>query len=770
VTRNPYIIQNIIFRSLTAVAVLLLLFSRKGHITFAKTYLDKPLAAYGILIALSLVAALIYYPQWKTAYFVFWGKRMIFFVFNCLAVFYISFLMAKDSYYKKILIYALIATASISAFYAILQYTGHEFIWPQNLHHYGSRSVSTFGNPTFIASFEVVIIILCLWAFTGASTAPSAIVWAVIFSLNFFALLITQTRSSWAGAIVALVIYTVFALKKGLWKKMAAAFAVLFLVAWIFPKLAYNHDHPTVWSRLTVETRNISNLMESSGMTQRLLIWGASWRMFRQSPVFGHGWGSFEIRYPVEQGRMIAEKPEFGGLRTHANNSHSEILEQLSQLGIVGFFIFAAIWLVFFYRAGRAYFESGGLLVLACAAAAAGFMADNMLGVTLNFPMPVMAFWAICGIAVAESSRGEYIVSRKLKTALALKIILSALVIFFIKKQVDYFKGEMKYFNGFTRSRMGDIKRAAKDCLKSWRYYHWNTDNNYELGNCFMRLAKYDREEWATEWKKAGVEPWATRMEAAVWAYKEALKANPGYDEIYYNLAIAYQSMGEANEAEKNYREAASINPVSAEYFLALGNHFLRDEKTRDIKKAEEFYSRAFELKPDSPDIANNLAYVYMLKGDLRKSYELYKKALEINPAYDTAKRNLESLLPRLGIPVEKWRDKAIAAVKAENFAGALSLFRKIIDANPGDAGAAFYLGNCLTSLKRFDEAASVYERLVKFHPGEKNFATNLAKIYYMRGDRKKAVNFLEEISPNFPRDKDIDRLLNTFRGVGGNF
>lgn len=748
-TRNPYIIQNIIFRSLTAVAVLLLFFSKKGHITYAKTYLDKPLAAYGILISLSLVAALIYYPQWKTAYFVFWGKRMIFFVFNCLAVFYISFLMAKDSYYKKFLIYALVATASISAFYAIMQYTGHEFIWPQNLHHYGSRSVSTFGNPTFIASFEVVIIILCLWAFTGASTAPTAIVWAIIFSLNFFALLITQTRSSWAGAIVALGIYTIFALKKGLWKKMAAAFAVLFLVAWIFPKLAYNHDHPTVWSRLTVETGNISNLMKSSAVNQRFLIWGASFRMFKQSPILGHGWGSFEIRYPIEQGKIIAEKPEFGGLRTHANNSHNEMLEQLSQLGIVGFFLFSAIWLVFFYRTGRAYFESGGLLVLACAAAAAGFMVDNMLGVTLNFPMPVMAFWAICGIAVAESSRGEYIVSRKLKTALALKIVLAALVIFFIKKQADYFKGEMNYFNGFTRSRMGDIARAAEDCYKSWRYYHWNTDNNYELGNCYMRLGKYDR---------------------AVWAYSEALKANPGYDEIYYNLAIAYQSMGKADEAEKNYREAAAINPVSAEYWLALGNHFLRNEKTRDIKKAEEFYSRAFELKPDSPDIANNLAYVYMLKGDLRKSYELYKKALEINPAYETAKRNLESLLPRLGIPVEKWRDKAIAEVKAENFAGAMPLFRKIIDANPGDAGAAFYLGNCLTSLKRFDEAASVYERLVKFYPGEKNFAMNLAKIHYMRGDRKKAVDFLEKLSPNFPRDKDIERLLNTFRGVGGIF
>jgi len=748
VTRNPYIIQNIIFRSLTAVAVLLLLFSKKGHITFAKTYLDKPLAAYGILISLSLVAALIYYPQWKTAYFVFWGKRMIFFVFNCLAVFYISFLMAKDSYYKKILIYVLVATASISAFYAIMQYTGHEFIWPQNLHHYGSRSVSTFGNPNFIASFEVVIIILCLWGFSASVKALSTILWGLVFSLNVFALLITQTRSSWGGAGVALFIYFIFALKKGLWRKTTIAVFLLFLIAWVFPKLAYLKDQPSVFSRIT-SSANLSNSGDAASLNQRLLIWDASLRMIRRSPVLGHGWGSFEIRYPVEQGKIIAEKPEFGGMRTHANNSHNEILEQLSQLGIVGFFLFAAIWIVFFFRTSRAYFEGGSLLILACVASAAGFIADNMLNVTLNFPMPVMAFWAAVGIAVAESSRGEYIVSRKLKTALALKIISVALVIFFIKKQADYFKGEMDYFTGFTRSRMGDIARAAEDCLKSWRYYHWNTDNNYELGNCYMRLGKYDR---------------------AVWAYKEALKANPGYDEIYYNLAIAYQSMGKADEAEKNYREAAVINPVSAEYFLALGNHFLREEKARDIKKAEEFYSRAFELKPDSPDIVNNLAYVYMLKGDLRKSYELYKKAMEINPAYDTAKRNLESLLPRLGIPVEKWRDKAIAAVKAENFAGALPLFREIIDANPGDAGAAFYLGNCLTSLKRFDEAASVYERLVKFYPGEKNFATNLAKIYYMRGDRKKAVNFLEEISPNFPRDKDIDRLLNTFRGVGGHF
>lgn len=672
---------------------------------------------------------------------------MIFFLFNCLAVFYISFIMAKNSYYKKVLIYALVATASISAVYALMQYTGHEFIWPQNLHHYGSRSVSTFGNPTFIASFEIVIIMLCLWGFSASAATLPSILWAFVFSLNFFALLITQTRASWGGAGGALVVFLFFALKRGRWKKALSAIFLLFLTAWMFPKLAYNHDHPTVWSRLNVEISDISNLIKSSSANQRLLIWEASLRMFKQSPLLGHGWGSFEIRYPIEQGKIIAAKPELGGLRTHANNSHNEILEQLSQLGLVGFSLFVFIWAVFFYKTAKSYFAGGGWLLLACVCAVAGFMADNLLGVTLNFPMPVMAFWAAAGIAVAESSRGEWFVVRKSNMTLALKLIMAAFTVFFIKKQADYFKGEMSYFNGFTRSRMGDIAGAAQNCRRSWRYYPWNTDNNYELGNCYMRLKKYDK---------------------AVWAYKEALKANPGYDEIYYNLAIAYQSTGKLAEAEKNYITAASINPVSAEYLLALGNHYLRNEKTKDIKKAEDFYTRALALKPGSADIANNLAYVYMLKGDISKSYELYKKALEVNPAYETAKRNLQSILPKLGIPVEKWRKKALALVKKKDFAAAEPLFRKIEQADPGDTQAAFYRGNCLTSLRRFDEAAVVYERLVKFYPKEKNFVLNLAKIYYMKGNRKQALEFLTKVSSSFPGDKEIKRLINGFRRGGG--
>ncbi|PIU19062.1 MAG: hypothetical protein COT16_00240, partial [Elusimicrobia bacterium CG08_land_8_20_14_0_20_44_26] len=227
VTRNPYIIQNIIFRSLVFVSMILIIFSKKDCVLRVRTFLDTPLFVYGILIFLSLFVSLVKYPLWRTSYFVFWGKRIIFFIFNAVAVFYISFLMAKNKRFKKVLIYSLILTATISSLYAIMQYTGHEFIWPQNLHHYGSRSVSTFGNPNFLSAFEIVVVMLSLWLFFTAENFRATAISVFFTAVNFFALLITQTRSSWGGFAVAFVIFTAFSFKKIGAKKILSSVILL---------------------------------------------------------------------------------------------------------------------------------------------------------------------------------------------------------------------------------------------------------------------------------------------------------------------------------------------------------------------------------------------------------------------------------------------------------------------------------------------------------------------------------------------------------------
>ncbi|MCD6423257.1 MAG: hypothetical protein J7L42_03985 [Elusimicrobia bacterium] len=162
-TRNPYVIQNIVFRTFIFISFFLILFSKKNGFVFFKTFLNIPLFVYGIFITLSIIVSLVFYWQNRTPYLVFWGKRIMFYVFNSLLPFFISYTMAKYSEKtRKLLLYTFFLTATISSLYAILQYTGHEFIWPRNLHHYGSRSVSTFGNPNFLSSYLLVSIILLI--------------------------------------------------------------------------------------------------------------------------------------------------------------------------------------------------------------------------------------------------------------------------------------------------------------------------------------------------------------------------------------------------------------------------------------------------------------------------------------------------------------------------------------------------------------------------------------------------------------------------------
>jgi len=478
-----------------------------------------------------------------------------------------------------------------------------------------------------------------------------------------------------------------------------------------------------------------------SSVTQRLLIWGCALKMFKESPILGHGWGSFELKYPFKQGEILQKKPELSYLRTHANNAHNEIFEQISQLGILGFLLYCWIWFGFLKRSIKKVFKAENLLFLASFTAVLGFFADNLLNVTFNFPMPAYAFWIALGISVSFIDEGKGRVFKRSNLDMLAKAILIFIGIILVVGQIRYFLGEIYYFKGFTLSRRGLIKEAADNCLKSWKYYKYNTDNNYELGNCYMRLNK---------------------VKKAIWAYKQALKANHGYDEIYFNLAVSYENAGDFENAEKNFLMAVKINPVSYEYFLALGNFYIRSKKNFEL--AEKYYRKSLTLKPDSKDVLNNLGYLYLLKGDVERSYESYKKSLEVDPSYEPARKNIIIALNRMNVPIEKMKKEAKYFVNLKRWKRAEQIYREIVQYNPGDVEATFFLANCLIELKKFDEAIEIYEKLIKFFPQELNFRTNLAKVYIMRGEKQKAQEVLETALEKFPDNDEIKKLLRVVR------
>jgi len=734
------VIQNVIFRTLIFISFLLILFSKKGGFVFFRTFLNVPLFAYGLFIALSIVVSLVFYWSNRTSYLVFWGKRIMFYVFNSLLPFFISYAMAKHSEKtKKFLLYTFFLIATISSLYAILQYTGYEFIWPRNLHHYGSRSVSTFGNPNFLSSYLLVVIMLLVPFFFEAS-GINQFFFLFLILINYFALLITQTRSSWGGLFGAILLFFIFSFKKLKIKKVAIFFVAILFTTYIFPKLAYLKDHPTVIERVLGITK-VQDKGEMSSVTQRLLIWRCALKIFKESPVIGHGWGSFELKYPFQQGEILKENPELAYLRTHANNAHNEILEQISQLGIFGFLLYCWIWFVFLKRSIKKVFKAENLLFLASFTAVLGFFADNLLNVTFNFPMPAYAFWIALGISVSFIDEGSWKVFKRSNLDMLAKAALVFVGVILVVGQIRYFLGEIYYFKGFTWSRRGMLKKAADSCLKSWKYYKYNTDNNYELGNCYMRL---------------------NEVKKAIWAYKQALRANHGYDEIYFNLAVSYEKAGDLENAEKNFLMAVKINPVSYEYFLALGNFYIRSKKNFEL--AEKYYQIALTLKPDSKDVLNNLGYLYLLKGETERSYESYKKSLEVDPSYEPARKNIIIALNRMNVPIEKMKKRAAHFVNLRRWKKAEQVYRELFQYNPGDVEAAFFLANCLIELKKFDEAMEIYKKLVKFFPQELNFRLNLAKVYIMRKENQKARGVLESALREFPDNDELKKLLRIAR------
>ena len=132
---------------------------------------------------------------------------------------------------------------------------------------------------------------------------------------------------------------------------MAGA-ALAMALLWPSSSIATGYT-PTVVGRLTEFSEMMKRDGSYSPFHQRVLIWTSAWLMGSESPLLGKGAGLFELFYPFYQGTLLHAFTFFHNMRTHANNSHNEILEVFSQTGLVGLGAYLAFWAAFFESARR---------------------------------------------------------------------------------------------------------------------------------------------------------------------------------------------------------------------------------------------------------------------------------------------------------------------------------------------------------------------------------------------------------------------------------
>ena len=345
-TRNPYYTQIALLNILIpACWVLWLAQACHGReLVWVRSGFDLPLLTLIGISLLSWLASLWAHPHFISSIYSEGSKAAVFLVVNTTLV-YAAALRVRDKSLVRSLLWITYAVSFIASLYGVIQSFGIELIWPSQLNPYGSRPVSTFGNPNFMSSYLVVALPLMVADYLYKATRCPRSILFIAIQMSLAALLATLTRSSWAGLALGLAV-VLWGVRRGaegpikgktiLWVTM-----LLLVIAW--PQSGPGH-RPAVIERL-LEVKKVTQETYGSAY-QRFLIWLSAWGMVQDHPFLGKGWGCIELFYPFYQGPLLLEKNL--NLRTHANNAHNEILEYWSQIGTIGLGIVLWMWTFFF--------------------------------------------------------------------------------------------------------------------------------------------------------------------------------------------------------------------------------------------------------------------------------------------------------------------------------------------------------------------------------------------------------------------------------------
>ena len=221
------------------------------------------------------------------------------------------------------------------------------------------------------------------------------------------------------------------------------------------------------------------------------------------------------------------------------------------------------------------------------------------------------------------------------------------------------------------------------------------------------------------------------RFDEAEAVYKKVIKLKPNFVATYYNLGITLNTLGRFQEAEMNYKKAIELKPNYAEAYSNLG---ITLQSLSRSKEAEASLKKAIELKPDLVEAYTNLAITLNTLDQFEEAEMNYKKAIELKPNYAEAYSNLGITLQSLSRSkeaeaslkkaielkpdlVEAYTNLAITLNTLDQFEEAEMNYKKAIELKPNYAEAYSNLGNMQKALKRPEEALVNYERAIALKP-----------------------------------------------------
>jgi O-antigen ligase len=361
-----------------------------------------------------------------------------------------------------------------------------------------------------------------------------------------------------------------------------------------------------------------SNIESQTSANARYLFWGIAIEAFENSPLIGVGADDYISTYKFGRDQYAQRDPSNPINEINENvipeRAHSEYLQILSELGIVGLGLFAAFLFGAFrlvIAANRAKLSLltlgalSGILVFLISSAASSY--------SFREPGNGLAFFFVLAVAVVGLERHD---SRKLGTKKGLMfstsklsfgialIICIATVAFSLERGISEYYLERALSSGDNSLAVSNLKTAIllDESDPTFRYYYadglqflgdpkdaaleyrFAIDHGVATSNAYYSLASTQVASGAPRDAEA--------------TYLEALQVYPRSVFLRTAFASFLKRAGQADRAEDEFKAAININEKQARSWQLAHDEGL--EQLVKTSRVDSGYVSTFDLKPDT--------------------------------------------------------------------------------------------------------------------------------------------------------------------------
>lgn len=711
-TRNPYYFQITLLNiSLLCAAALFIYGSiKRGRWLLPRSALSWPLATLAAVYAVSFAFSWAGHASFFHPAMVSEGlKAGVFFLVNCLAVFYLSlnvpfaedrevpagkwlalivcwgllwmlfpalrsqaagdglldrildpyglllwssgfaaaFMLVRRCRQEDILHLALSAGA-VASLYGILEYFHVEIVWAKLVNPYGNRSVSTFGNPNFISSYVVLFLPLAASLLMKAETGIKRFYYGFVFLAYGGMLMCSLTRSSWLGAGAAFAFLFAFASHRDK-LKVNRKFLYPFFGAALLLMLLWPADNLKPFSSGLAErvTEAVSGIRSPAAIS----LSGGS------GPVYA----SFHQRLLMWSSawQMGLENPLLG-----KGWGQFELFYPFYQGRLMLNFPAMRALRTHANNAHNELLEQWSQAGLIGLGVFLWFLAVLFCGF-LRFYRTTPPAIRYEAVPLAAGLAGM-LVDNMLNVSLHFAV--PALAFWWLAGSLALKTGGAEESPAWKRPRAASAAAWAllacclacgwfwaRQFMREFHYFNgfriMRTGNSAAAAEELLTAWKLQPREVNSNYEMGNAYVRSGELEKGAWAYREALNSNAGYDEIYFNLAIVLRRLGRNEEALKFLQASTLINPLSRTTWQALAEVYLAvPDKAAVAPAAVHDLAEAARVFPYDGNVWNTLGYFYMLKKDLKAARSAYVNGVKAAPENPMLAANLAGISRQLGM------------------------------------------------------------------------------------------------------------------------